>query len=221
MTYGEFAWKDLMRSALRDRSRDHDEPPTVFVPGQPIAAGYAGEARWSYKVQQAVRRRLARPRLAFVVAPSTRARPRFSLRGLAAPIVAVVATDPRSVWVQVATGDRLGVAVGAARPSFPPRIDRLVELGSALDPAANADLRAEAATHQPVGGDAPLGLHVTLRGPVVDLRDRGPVALLLSALSPLLGRSPGPTGEERIDDLRLLADARLEASAEIRLWLID
>lgn len=47
MTYGAFAWKDLMRSALRDRSRDHGEPPTVFVPGQPVAAGYAGDARWS------------------------------------------------------------------------------------------------------------------------------------------------------------------------------
>lgn len=218
MTYGEFAWKDLMRSALRDRSRGHEERPTLFVTGQPILAGDAGDARWSYKVQQAARRQILRPRLGFVVASGMLGRRAFSLRGLAAPVVAAVAPAARSLWVQVATGDRLGVAIGTARPSFPPRIDRLVELDAAVDGSARADLAAEVARLRPWAGDQPLGVHITLHGAALGMARDGELASLMAALGPMLGGSSGHPGEARIVDLRVLTETRLDHSAEVRLW---
>ena len=221
MTYGDFAWKDVMdRSA--SASRRHERTTTAaFVQGEPVPFMDAGDEDWAWMVSRAFRRQLATPRLDFTVSSWSYAGHRFALDDLGKPVLESVAKNARSAWVTAHVGDRPGVRIADTAPPFPPRIDRVYEVGAFPTREGAQKLTAALSSAKALLGEAPVGAHINI-GPSDPANfGFGAARLVLDALSKPLGGDLAHPGDLRIRDLRVVRGSSRAEGTEIRLWVID
>jgi hypothetical protein len=216
MTYGDFAWKDVMdRSANATRRvRRHVSAP--FIAGEPAPFMDDAESDWAWQVSRVIKTPLICPHLDFVVTSFVRYGRRFALDDLAKPVIDTVTRHPRSMWVRVEHGDSPGVRVSEVAPPFPPHIHHMIELPVLAERANVSVINRDLASVAKVAGSSPVGVHLTV-GPV-DLRELGfggPVRILFDALAQPLG------GDDRIIDLRVVRGSSEQRGTEIRMWMID
>jgi hypothetical protein len=193
MTYGDFAWNDLLRKQTPQRRR-RERPRGLFVEGDPVPWMDFGEDDWVWRVSRVVRR----------------------------PVLDVVAEHPRSVWVQLTHGDRPGVKVGDVAPPFPPKIERVVEVPFTSGRDDLVEIRQALAKTPPLRGSGDVGLQLGFgRVPLGNFDYGGPVRVMFDALSKTLGGTEGRPGDLRITDLRVTREPGRIDGCEIRLWSID
>jgi hypothetical protein len=66
MTYGDFAWNDLLpRPATPTKQRERTVTP--FVEGDPVPYMEFGEDDWVWRISRVIRHRHMRPRLQFIL----------------------------------------------------------------------------------------------------------------------------------------------------------
>jgi hypothetical protein len=215
MTYGDFAWKDLMERSSTATRRVRRQVSAPFVPGEPAPFMDDLEADWSWQVSRTIKTPLICPHLDFVVSSFTRHGRRFGLDDLAKPVIDTVTKRPRSLWIRAERGDNPGVRISEVAPPFPPHIHHMIEVPALAERANVGVLTRTMAAAQKVPGSGPVGVHLTV-GPV-DIRELGfggPVRLIFDALATPLG------GDDRIVDLRVVRGQTNGASTEVRLWLI-
>lgn len=218
MTYGDFAWNDLLGNDRRRVSRRKERPRARFVEGEPVAWMGAGEGAWLWHVSRELPKPLNRPYLAFTLS-NARSAGRRGLDDFLKPILDEMKNDPVSLWATLAQGDRPGLRISDTGPAFPPIIDRVLEVpfnaAGSIDPKTLSD----AVNAVPrLLGRGPVGVHVTLRS--LTRRDAeygGIIRVVFDGLSILLGGDLQSPADTRIWDLRVVRDSRAEV-AEIRLW---
>lgn len=221
MTYGDFAWSDVLRRT--PTSRRLERPRSLFVEGDPVAWMDPGESDWSWRVSRAlrsVREPIVKPHLRFTLGHGYRSR-RASIDDYAKPVLEEVNRYPRSVWVEIRNGDRTGVKIGNVLPPFPPRIERVIEVpfGSKDDASEMREMLAGA---PPLAGASDVGVHLAFgRVNIGNFEFGGPVRLIFDGLSAMLGGSESSPGDLRIKDLRVTRDPGRVDGCEIRLWTID
>ncbi len=220
MTYGEFAWKDLMEATTRERRRPLVH--AVFVAGDPVPFMGIRERDWAYRVKHEVGETMTRPRFRFVVGNSVHGGHRFGLDDLCKPVLDVIGPRASSVWAEVTQGDNPGVGISVLSPPYPPRIDRGIVIERTPGREHHAEITKEMALVPPLGGEGPVGAHITLGK--VQMADFGygtPVRVLFDSLSAVLGGTASRPGDTRIRDLRVVRDHTHLTGAIIRLWHMD
>ncbi len=222
MTYGNFAWKDVMDRSANASKRHERTPSAAFVAGEPVPFMDAGDEDWAWTVSRAYRRQLATPRLDFVVSAWSYAGHRYALDDLAKPVMDVVAKNARTAWVTAHVGDRPGVRIADTAPPFPPRIDRVLEVPIFPTRENVQKLTSELSTAKVLLGEAPVGAHINV-GPSdpANFGFGGAPRLVLDALSKPLGGDLSQPGDLRIRDLRVVRSSSRSEGTEIRLWVID
>ena len=216
MTYGDFAWNDLL-GADRRRTRRPERPRARFVDGEPVPWMGAGEGAWTWHVRKELPQPLNRPYFAFTP-DAPRSPRRRGLDDYLKPVLGEMKNDPLSLWATLVEGDRPGLRIADTPPGFPPIIDRVLEVpysAGGLDPRTLAD----AVSAQPrLLGRGPVGVHLTLRRILrTDVEYGGAIRVVFDGLSVLLGGDLQSPADTRIWDLRVVRDSRAEA-VEIRLW---
>ena len=219
MTYGDFAWNDLLR---RPRERRRPDPPrAVFVEGDPVAWMDLGEDDWVWTVSRAVRDTIPKPYLTFVLGPTRPVR-RAGIDDYAKPVLDVVSPHARSVWVKLTDGETAGVKIGNVAPPFPPRIDRSIEVPFSSDRDDVREMKEMLARTPPMAGASDVGVHLSFgRVNVGDFDFGGPVRVMFDALSPVLDGTQTNPGDLRIKDLRVTRDQGRIDGCEIRIWAFD
>lgn len=219
MTYGDFAWNDLLGDKRR-RSRRVERPRARFVEGEPVPWMGPREGAWIWHVTRELPKTINRPYLAFTLA-SLRTPRRRGLDDYLKPVLDEVRNDPVSLWATLLEGERPGLRISETAPGFPPVIDRLLEVP--LTAAGKIDPRtlAEAVSSFPrLLGRNPVGVHLTVRGILrSDTAYAGTIRIVFDGLSTLLGGTLDSPADTRISDLRVVRDSRADV-AEIRLWEI-
>lgn len=220
MTYGDFAWNDLLRQPQAP-GRRRERAVTPYIEGDPVPYLEVGEDDWVWKVTRVVRHRLMRPRLEILLDVNRPPRRRFGIDDYAQPILAEIAKQPNSVWITLRTSDRPGVKVSDVAPSFPPRIQRVAKLP--FSPRDGSHPTAQAARSiDLLLGSAPVGAYLSFgRVDIGNLGFGGAVRTVLDALSHPLGGDMDRPGKLRVRDLRVTRDPALDAEVEVRLWSAD
>ena len=220
MTYGDFAWNDLLRQP-ETGSRRRERTVTPFVEGDPVPYLEYGEDDWAWRVSKVIRHRLMRPRLQIILDEARPPRRAFGIDDYAQPVLAEITRQPNSLWVTVEHGKRAGVKVGDVAPSFPPKIERVGALPFNQRDGAHHTIE-EAKKIDPVFGSGPVGAYLSFgRVDIGNLGFGGAVRALLDALSHPLGGDVDRPGKLRIRDLRVTRDPGLVDEAEVRLWTMD
>ena len=220
MTYGDFAWNDLLRQQ-EEPTRRRERSVTPYIEGDPVPYLEGGEDDWAWKVSRVIKHRLMRPRLEFIRDRNRPPRRAFGIDDYAQPVLAEIARQPNSIWITLEDGDRPGVKVRDVPPSFPPRIHRVATLP--FSQRAGTHITVEAAKKiDPLLGSGPIGVYLTFgRLDVGDLGFGGAVRAALDALSYPLGGDVDRPGKMRVRDLRVTRDAGVVDEVEVRLWTID
>ncbi len=222
MTYGDFAWNDLLGRDRDNPSRRPDRRTNTFIEGEPVPWMDFGEDDWCWQISRVVRKPLLRPNLRFVVSRLARAGRRYSIDDYAKPVLDVVAQKPRSVWVRMAEGDRPGVTITDVAPPFPPRIDRVLEVPFRGQSDDAAQIKQALKKEPVIAGEQPLGIHLGIgRFEVGDFDYGGPVRVLFDGLSETLGGTLGSPGDLRIRELRVTREPGRIDGAEVRVWVMD
>jgi hypothetical protein len=220
MTYGDFAWNDLLRPQRR-RDQVADRPRPRLVEGRPVPWMGAGEDAWVWQVQQATKGPLNRPNLTFIL-DQLHSRGRRALDDYLQPIVSSNRVPPVALWARLTEGERTGLRIADSSPPFPPRIERNFEI---VSPAGNCEPAAvaEAVKEQRViPGQTDIGVHLTLRRITRDDFDYGGnVRVIFDGLNELLGGSMSRPADTRICDLRLTVDRHNDLTTEVRVWQLD
>lgn len=217
MTYGDFAWKDVMDRSAGDKRRTPRRRSKLRVAGEPAIYMDRDEFEWSWRVSRVVKTPLSRPQLDFVVSSFDRYGHRFGLDELAKPVLdAVVKRPPQSIWVRAEIGEDPGVRIAESVPPFPPHIDRSFEVEHLATRDSADAIKDELANVPTLVGGGFVGVYLSM-GPL-DVRDfgfGGPVRIMFDALAAPLGK------DDRIRDLRVVAGHRDQVSTEIKIWLFD
>lgn len=222
MPWGEFAWKDVMERSETATRRKSNRRRAQFISGDPIPFLEAGDADWSWSVSRVVKTPLSRPQLQFTVTSFSYAGHEYGLDDLAQPVLSAVVSRANSVWVTAREGDEPGVRISEVAPPFPPKIDLVLESSYNATRDEITELTKEFEAGGALGGDGPVGAHLTL-GPtdVGDFGFGGSTRLVLDALSGALGGRVGRPGDLRIRDLRVVRGPAHGGGTEIRLWTIE
>lgn len=216
MTYGDFAWKDVMDRASGEGRRRRQRAPKMRVSGEPALFLDADAADWSWRVSRVVKTQLARPKLDFVVSRFDRYGRPFSLDDLAKPVIDVVSNRPRSIWVRAEKGDDPGLRIGESTPPFPLQIDRSLEIPVLATRNETAAIKKALGEMPGILGSGPIGAYLSL-GPV-NIREfgfGGPVRVILDGLAVPLG------SDSRIRDLRVVCGRTTQTTTEVMLWASD
>lgn len=219
MTYGDFAWNDLLGEKRR-RTRRDDRPHARFVQGEPVPWMGHREGAWVWHVTREMPKTLNRPYFAFTLS-SLRSPRRRGLDDFLKPVLDEIRNDPVSLWATLSEGERVGLRIAETSPGFPPVIDRLVEVpltaGGRIDPRTLAEA---VKAHPRLLGRNPVGVHLTVRGlRRTDAAYGGTIRIVFDGLSTLLGGSLESPADTRICDLRVVRDSRADV-AEMRVWEI-
>lgn len=221
MTYGDFAWNDLLKRGEPDAPRRRERTITPYIEGDPVPYLEFGEDDWVWKVTRVIRQRLMRPRLQFILDVERPPRRAFGIDDYAATLLGEVARQPNSVWATIEMGERPGVKVRDVAPSFPPKIQNVASLP--FSPRNGPSQTVEAARKMSVLlGSGPVGAYLSFgRVDIGNLGFGGAVRAVLDALSHPLGGDVDRPGKMRIKDLRVTRDPGVVDEVEIRLWTID
>lgn len=221
MTYGDFAWNDLLRPGQGQDSRRREHHVTPYIEGDPVPYMEFGEDDWIWKITRTIRSKLMRPRLEFILDVDRPPRRAFGIDDYAAAVLKEISRQPNSVWVTVEFGNRPGVKVRDVPPSFPPRIDRVATLPfvprDGMQPTTQAARKIDLLI-----GSGPVGAYVSFgRMDIGNLGFGGAVRSVLDSLSYPLGGDVDRPGKLRIKDLRVTRDPGLVDEIEVRLWKMD
>ena len=183
MTYGDFAWNDLLRQPQTTSNR-RERTVTPFIEGDPVPYLEVGDGDWAWKVSRAIRKQQhLRPRLQFILDEMRPPRRAFGIDDYAQPVLAEITRQPNSVWITIEFGDRPGVKVGDVPPSFPPKIQQVFALPFSLRDGIHATAR-EAKKGAQLLGSGPVGAYLSFgRMDIGNLGFGGAVRGLLDALS--------------------------------------
>ncbi len=220
MTYGDFAWNDLLRPQRR-RDQVADRPRPRLVEGAPVPWMGAGEDAWVWEVQHASKGPLNRPNLTFIL-PQLHVRGRRALDDYLQPIVSANRIAPVTLWARLTEGERTGLRIADSSPPFPPKIERNFEIASPAGICEPAALTEAVKEQRVIGGQTDVGIHLTLRRLTRDDFDYGGnIRVIFDGLNELLGGSMSRPADTRICDLRVTMDRHNDLTTEVRVWQPD
>jgi hypothetical protein len=221
MTYGDFAWNDLLRPQAAPSGRRRERAITPYIEGDPIPYLEIGEDDWVWKITRVIKRNLQRPRLQIILDVARPPRRAFGIDDYAQPILDEIVRQPNSVWVSMHESDRPGVKISDVGPAFPPKIERVESLPFTLRDGMHGTVQA-AKKINPLLGSRPVGVYLSFgRVDIGNLGFGGAVRSVLDALSSPLGGDVDRPGKMRIRDLRVTRDPGLSDEVEVRLWTMD
>ena len=218
MTYGDFAWNDLLRPDRR-RDRRPERPRARLVEGDPVPWMEPGEDNWAWRLRKGLPHPLNRPYFTFTLRHGHRAR--WAIDDFMQPVIQEMRTTPVSLWAKMAEGERPGLRIADAAPAFPPKFERMLAINS---PAGECEPDAVAALidkQTEISGQNHVGVHITLRRLSRDDFDfGGNIRVIFDGLTILLGGGLGRPADSRIRDLRVVRDTQATDTTEIRIWQI-